>query len=89
MRPSDINKQRKLRYGQAILLGCHIEHRTTPAWLPGGRWYGSLPNKEHSELNYLNGSFPTRHQVVDHLLTLLGVINSGEEIYRGGNKVEA
>lgn len=90
MRASDINRQRRLRFGQAILLGCRIEHRSVPLWIPGGRWYGFLPHEPHCPTDYLNGAFRTRHEVVDHLLTLLGIINIGEEIYPyGGHKIEA
>lgn len=75
MRPSDQNKLRKLRFGQAILLGVEIESRdvvSTVCALTTTRWYVKMP--AHFKLGYINGPFLRRWEAVDAALRHLEVI---------------
>lgn len=79
MRASDLNRLRKLRFGQAVLLGVVIERRSRYG---GGvddvramRWYRTMPNT-YKGGGYINGPFMTRHEAVDTALRLLGVITA-------------
>lgn len=81
MRSSDINKLRKLRHAQAVLLGCVFEKRyNSSREYSHFRWYATVPGHERFIREY-----DTRHDAVDAALRLLGV-ELKEADYRHGNK---
>lgn len=81
MRASDRNRVRRIRFGQAVLLGVVIEKRPTygggVAGIHSMRWYRTMPNT-YKGGGYINGPFMTRHEAVDTALKLFGVISSDE-----------
>lgn len=81
MRASDLNRVRRIRFGQAVLLGVVIERRSRYGGgvddVRGLRWYRTMPNT-YKGGGYINGPFMTRHEAVDTALQLLGVISSDE-----------
>lgn len=83
MRSSDINKLRKLRHAQAVLLGCVFD-RHSNVWFEYGtvRWYATVPASTAAD--YIRGPYDTRHGAVDEALRLLGV-ELKEPDYRHGN----
>lgn len=83
-RASDIKARRKLRHGQAVMLGITIEK----AGRRGARWHFVLPEHLRStERGYVSGYFERRWACVDSALRNVGVIE-WEEAYRGGNRSE-
>jgi hypothetical protein len=79
MRSSDINKLRKLRHAQAILLGVTITDQGA---------FGSLPWLYEAPDGSLHGHWKTRHEAVDSALRWLGV-ELNKSNYRHGNKTAA
>lgn len=70
MRRSTKERRRKLRYGQAILLGVRIEREVDQAYTKP-RWYAFLSfTGRHQPIC---GPWGTRHQAVTHALEQMGV----------------
>lgn len=73
LRASDINQRRKLRFGQAILLGVEIEARIRGSgeYSPK-KWFITMPSW-YKGAGYISGPFTRRWEAVDRALTNLGV----------------
>jgi hypothetical protein len=66
MRVSDANKRRKLRYSQAILLGCVFDRSK-------GLWFVTTGVRTRG-VGGRYGAWEHRHQAVDWILAILGVL---------------
>lgn len=79
MRSSDINKQRKLRFGQAIMLGVVFRVRgpelSGSDWNSKKLWAFTLPDTlVPPDVGYVSGHFTRRWEAVDAALNVAGVI---------------
>jgi hypothetical protein len=79
VRASDLNRQRKIKYGMVILAGCKFVQYKEANWSlshtidPG--WYYQCPAKPEP---FWHGPCRTRHECVDHCLWALDVpLNTG------------
>lgn len=74
-RPSDRNKEIKLRFGQAVMLGCEFEVRVK--WGHRRDWYVTLPYGVRTTIDFVNGGYSTRYAAACAALGALGVDYDG------------
>lgn len=74
-RASDINQRRRLRYGQAVMLGITFEDSRGGSEYSRARWSFKLPEHlQPQDRGYASGYFIRRWECVDRALRVVGVI---------------